>query len=82
MLLAYVLFLLGSIIAVGSLVLTYWLASLACAMNTTACLQDGRNLFGHLMTSSEGLIFWAGMVAGTFLVWWGLRVKERAAARR
>lgn len=74
-----VLIFIGLILAVGSLVSAYFLASLACSMNPTGCATDGLSLFINLMFSAEGLFFWAGAAAGTMFFLMGLRNRSNPA---
>lgn len=74
-----VLMFIGFILAIGSLVAAYFLATLACSMNPMGCDTDGWTLFTNLMLSTEGLFFWAGAAAGTMFFLMGLRNRSNPA---
>ncbi len=77
-----VLILLGLIFTAGSLSVAYWLASLACAMNTADCQEKGWDLFIDLMRSEAGLAFWLVFSLGLILLFWGFwRLADSKPAR-
>lgn len=69
------LIIIGLVLAIGSLTGAYWIAELACGMNPTGCTTDGFTLFIDLMTSKEGLLFWAPAAAGLVFFLMGLRAR-------
>lgn len=69
------LIIIGLVLALGSLTGAYWIASLGCTMNPAGCTSDGLTLFIDLMTSKEGLLFWAPTAAGLVFFLIGLRAR-------
>lgn len=66
----------GLTLVVSSMATAYWLASLSCAMTVTGCQSAGTELFFGLMFSLVGIVFWATLALGVFMLWWGFRVKS------
>lgn len=75
MILVYVLIFFGLLVVFSSIATAYWLASLGCTMHITECSQSGAELFIDLMFSLVGVVFWATLAFGIFMLWWGFRVK-------
>ena len=70
------LMIIGSLLAIGSLTGAYWIASLTCNMHPMGCTSDYLSLFFNLMTSKEGLLFWAPAAAGIVFFLMGLRARS------
>lgn len=75
MILVCLLILFGTILILSSMATAYWLASLSCTMNGVDCTQSGGELFLNIMFSLVGVVFWAALALGLFMLWWGFRVK-------
>lgn len=75
MILVYVLTFFGCVLIAGSMATAYWLASLSCAMHA-ACNQSGGELFIDILFSLIGIVFWATLALGVYMVWWGFRIKS------
>lgn len=75
MILVYVLMFFGAILGIGSMVTAYWLAALSCAAHAAGCDQSGSALLFDILISPVGIVFWATLALGIFMVWWGYRVK-------
>lgn len=82
MILVWVLIFFGAVLMVGSMLTAYWLAALSCAMHSTGCDQSGTTLFFDLLISPVGIVFWATLALGLFMVWWGYRVKTHHLKQR
>ncbi|MCQ9616493.1 hypothetical protein L1889_07035 [Paenalcaligenes niemegkensis] len=76
-----ILIMLGTNIAVGSLVAAFWMASLECAMDEAddTCKEGAVVQFINLMTSVDGLIYWGVVVVGGLVFWWGQRMRGKAS---
>lgn len=63
----------GANIAVGAIAAAFWRAAFQCAVEARSgvCTQGGLALFFEMMTSSEGLIYWAVIVVGLLVFWRG-----------
>lgn len=72
------LMIIGLVLAIGSLTGAYWIASLGCTVNPAGCTTDGVTLFIDLMSSKEGLLFWAPAAAGLVFFLMGLRARASA----
>lgn len=77
MILVCVLMFFGAILVIGSMVTAYWLAALACAAHAAGCDQSGSDLFFGILITPVGIVFWATLALGVFMLWWGYRVKTR-----
>ena len=67
----------GANIAVGAIAAAFWRAAFQCAVEARggACTQGGLTLFFGVMTSSEGLVYWAVIAIGLLLFWRGKRMR-------
>lgn len=77
MILVCILIFFGAILAIGSMVTAYWLAVLSCAAHAAGCHQSGSSLLFGILISPVGIVFWATLALGIYMVWWGFRVKTR-----
>lgn len=75
MILVSVLIFFGLIVIFSSMAMAYWLASLGCTMAVAECTQSGGELYIGFMFSLVGVVFWATLAFGIFMLWWGFRVK-------
>lgn len=75
MILVWVLIFFGLVVTLGAPATAYWLAVLSCSMDASGCEHSGTTLLTGIMMSWIGLVFWATMALGLFMLWWGFRVK-------
>ncbi len=66
----------GLTLVISSMATAYWLANLSCTMIATGCQSASGELFIGMMFSLVGIVFWATLALGVFILWWGFRVKS------
>lgn len=71
---------LGVNMAVGSATAAFWIASMDCAIKAAdgICTQGAVGVFIEKMSSGDGLIFWAVIIAGLLVFWRGRRMRASA----
>lgn len=74
-----ILMILGANLIVGAVAAAFWLAAFGCAMGAAdgKCSRGAGRTFIDLMSSSDGIIFWAVIVVGGLVFWRGKRTRER-----
>ena len=61
----------GANMVVGAIALGFYFSNMACAMANPACSSGAIQVYGDLMTSAPGLIYWLVIILGALLFWRG-----------
>ena len=73
-----ILIVLGAILIVGSIVVGYYVAFIACATAIASGCQDNAiDSIAQLMISNQGMLYWLAWVVGIYLIWGGVRLQSR-----
>lgn len=66
----------GVVLAIGSMLAGFYLVNLGCSMGgASGCKESGLKLIVDLMTSPEGVIFWAAVAIGFVMIAVGYKLK-------
>lgn len=73
------LMILGANIIAGSIAAAFWRAALECAMGApyASCTEGAVRLFVGIMSSVEGLVYWAVMAIGAWVFLRGRRMRRK-----
>lgn len=73
-----ILMILGANIIAASITAAFWRAALDCALGGlyATCTEGAVRLFAQTMTSGQGFIYWAAIVAGAWVFWRGKRMRK------